>query len=249
MYKSPYVICAIIVASLLAAGCATTPEAKPEPVEDVAKPEPPNPLDEPSKAKSRKLYIFLDAQRFEYIEDGTIALAGEISSGSREHPTPRGKFRVRAKDMDKRSNSYTNYFNQPTPMPYALQITGPYWLHEGYLPGHAASHGCVRIAYEDARVLYARMRVGDPIEVAGQSRTVAKASAPPPAPPAEATDGTTIEADERPSAIPWRVEDPGYGGEPVYDENGEPLAVDPMAGAEFMPTEMIRASSSPWRLQ
>ena len=112
-----------------------------------------------------KLTIRLKSQRFEYREGGALILAGEISSGSPAHPTPRGKFKVLSKNKDKRSGSYTNYFDSPTPMPYAIQFNGPYYLHEGWLPGHADSHGCVRLHYDDARFVFERIRVGDPVTV------------------------------------------------------------------------------------
>jgi lipoprotein-anchoring transpeptidase ErfK/SrfK len=52
-------------------------------------------------------------------------------------------------------------------MPYSLQFTGPYFVHEGWVPGRPDSHGCVRLHYEDAKLLFSRMRVGDRILVKG----------------------------------------------------------------------------------
>jgi len=125
-------------------------------------------------AQKRSVTIFLDSQTFEYVEDGRVVASGPVSSGSAEHPTPTGAFRILSKDANKRSGSYTNYFNQPTPMPYSLQFYGPYFIHEGWLPGYADSHGCVRLRYEDARLLYHRVRVGDAVLVRrdGQARSI-----------------------------------------------------------------------------
>lgn len=128
------------------------------------------------QAQSRALTIYLGSQTFEYVEDDRVVASGPISSGSAEHPTPTGSFRVLSKDKDKRSGKYTNYFDQNTPMPYSLQFHGPYFIHEGWLPGHADSHGCVRLSYEDARLLFSRMKVGDPVRVAAQGQ--ARAHAP-----------------------------------------------------------------------
>lgn len=122
------------------------------------------------QAQSRVLTIYLGSQTFEYVEDDRVVASGPISSGSAEHPTPTGSFRVLSKQKDKRSGSYTNYFDQNTPMPYSLQFHGPYFIHEGWLPGHADSHGCVRLQYEDARLLYSRIKVGDPVHVAAQGQ-------------------------------------------------------------------------------
>ncbi|MFE8034586.1 L,D-transpeptidase [Thiohalocapsa marina] len=137
---------------------------EPPPVSQAVIPPPPEPRQLPP-AEQRHLELHLAAQRFVYFEDGRPVWSGRISSGADAHPTPRGRFRITAKDADKRSGSYTNYFDRPTPMPYAMQFHGPYWLHEGYVPHGAASHGCVRLRHEDARFLFARMRVGDPVTV------------------------------------------------------------------------------------
>jgi lipoprotein-anchoring transpeptidase ErfK/SrfK len=127
------------------------------------------------QAQSRALTIYLDSQTFEYVEDDRVVASGPISSGSAQHPTPTGSFRVLSKDKNKRSGSYTNYFDQNTPMPYSLQFYGPYFIHEGWLPGHADSHGCVRLQYENARLLYSRIKVGDPVQVSAQGQARAQA--------------------------------------------------------------------------
>lgn len=125
-------------------------------------------------AQSRGLTIYLGSQTFEYVEDDQVVASGPISSGSAEHPTPTGSFRVLSKNKDKRSGKYTNFFDQNTPMPYSLQFKGPYFIHEGWLPGYADSHGCVRLQYEDARLLFNRMKVGDPIRVVDKGRARAQ---------------------------------------------------------------------------
>lgn len=128
-------------------------------------PPPPDP-DVLPDASTRRLDIRLASQRFNYFEDDQLIWSGPISSGTPEHPTPEGDYRVQQKDINKRSGSYTNYFEQPTPMPYALQITGPYWVHEGYVTGQPESHGCVRLRHEDAKFVYGRIKVGDRILIA-----------------------------------------------------------------------------------
>jgi hypothetical protein len=139
-------------------------EAQLAPVSQEVVPPPPDPASL-QPADSRELKILLGQRRFEYYEDEQVVWSGKVSAGVEEHPTPRGEFRVTAKDIDKRSGSYTNYFNWPTPMPYALQFNGPYWVHEGYVPNENASHGCVRLRHDDAKFVYARMQVGDHVTV------------------------------------------------------------------------------------
>jgi lipoprotein-anchoring transpeptidase ErfK/SrfK len=120
-------------------------------------------------ARQRVLTIDLAGQDFQYYEDAQQVLTGPISSGTPEHPTPTGRFRVLSKEKDKVSHSYTNAFDMPTPMPYSLQFYGPYFIHEGWVPGYADSHGCVRLPYEDARFLFKRMRRGDEIIIVGSA--------------------------------------------------------------------------------
>jgi hypothetical protein len=153
---------------------ASQPTADSQPVADVEAKSPVQPeawrgdpaaFIGPPRPGPRKLVIHLNKQRFEYSEGGTVVHTGQVTSGSAEHPTPKGAYRVLSKDLDKRSGSYTNYFDMPTPMPYSLQFNGPYYVHEGWVAGQPESHGCVRLHYEDARFVYERMKVGDPITV------------------------------------------------------------------------------------
>jgi lipoprotein-anchoring transpeptidase ErfK/SrfK len=190
MYKLRLTI--LLLLALLGAGCAHEPEyAMDQPAPERAStgqpaPEPADsesvaasrdlPKEKPEQdlryrlppAQSRSLTIFLGSQTFEYVEDGRVVISGQVSSGNVEHPTPTGDFRVLSKDINKRSGKYTNYYNDNTPMPFSLQFTGPYFVHEGWVPGYADSHGCVRLHYEDAKLLFSRIKVGDRIQVKAQ---------------------------------------------------------------------------------
>ena len=169
------VIASLLASALASAGCAHQEDAlETLPSEGTAEagrfcpPEDPRYAVPP--ARQRDVTIFLGSQTFEYREDGRVFASGIISSGSPEHPTPAGSFRILSKDEDKRSGKYTNYFDQNTPMPYSLQFHGPYFIHEGWLPGHADSHGCVRLKYEDAKLLFSRVKVGDPVLIKREGR-------------------------------------------------------------------------------
>ncbi|WP_295390012.1 L,D-transpeptidase [uncultured Thiodictyon sp.] len=183
--KSPILLFAL-VGALLSGGCALDPaigEVAPEPLQlvpassseiDLVKNTPPV---KPNKdlryqlppAEHRALTIFIGSQSFEYVEGDQVFLSGPVSTGTKEHPTPTGDFRVLSKDIDKRSGKYTNYFNDNTPMPYSLQFHGPYFVHEGWVPTPTVpdSHGCIRLRTEDARLLFDRIRIGDRILVKG----------------------------------------------------------------------------------
>ena len=84
-----------------------------------------------------------------YDADGWI-LRAPVSSGTTGRETPAGVFSVVEKDKDHHSNLYDD-----ASMPNMQRIT---WsgiaLHGGPLPGHAASHGCVRMPYGFAEKLF-----------------------------------------------------------------------------------------------
>lgn len=117
------------------------------------------------EAESRALQFYLGSQIFNYIEDGNVVVTGPIASGKASSPTPTGKFRVLSKDKDKESSRYDNEIGMPAWMPYSMQFYGNYFLHEGYLPGQPASHGCIRLGHDHARLLFQRMKIGDPVLV------------------------------------------------------------------------------------
>lgn len=122
--------------------------------------------DGPGEAeRARKLSISLGEQAFTYTEDDEVVRAGPISSGADGYPTPTGTFAILGKDEDKVSSRYTNQLGMQAWMPYAMQFHGHYFLHEGWLPGHPDSHGCVRVGEKDARFLFERMKVGDAVTV------------------------------------------------------------------------------------
>ena len=87
--------------------------------------------------------------------DGWIMRA-PVSSGQKGRETPAGVFSVIQKDADHHSNLYDD-----ASMPHMERIT---WsgiaLHGGPLPGHAASHGCVRMPYGFAAQLFGKTKLG-----------------------------------------------------------------------------------------
>lgn len=91
-----------------------------------------------------------DQLAYLYRGEDLVAVAA-ISSGTDEHPTPKGIFEVRLKKPMHRSIKYDN-----APMPF-MQMFDQYGtaLHAGHNPGYPASHGCVRLPSEFAKRLYA----------------------------------------------------------------------------------------------
>ncbi len=128
--------------------------------------EPPAPVKKeppPPSGPSRRLSIHLESQRFTYAESGQVLRAGPVSSGKRGYGTPAGSFQVLSKQRHKVSSRYAGYDGRPASMPYAIQFRSNYFIHQGRLPGYAASHGCVRLRGPDAQFLFSRLRPGDPV--------------------------------------------------------------------------------------
>ena len=90
-----------------------------------------------------------DQLAYLYRGDQLVAVAA-TSTGTDDHPTPKGIFEVRLKKTMHRSRKYDN-----APMPF-MQMFDQYGtaLHAGHNPGYRASHGCVRLPSEFAKRLY-----------------------------------------------------------------------------------------------
>jgi lipoprotein-anchoring transpeptidase ErfK/SrfK len=50
-------------------------------------------------------------------------------------------------------------------MPYFMRITGGIGMHEGFLPGYAASHGCIRMPGFMAQKFFEYVNMGTPVSV------------------------------------------------------------------------------------
>jgi hypothetical protein len=102
------------------------------------------------------LIVSLPEQLAYVYRNGVIIGASTVSTGKKGHETPTGVFTILQKHEDHYSNLYNN-----APMPYMQRLT---WsgvaLHAGRLPGYPASHGCVRMPYEFAELLYGETKTG-----------------------------------------------------------------------------------------
>jgi hypothetical protein len=59
----------------------------------------------------------------------------------------------------------------PAPMHYFMRFTGADGMHAGYLPGHPASHGCVRMPEQYAIAFFNAVSLGTPVTVYGRTPT------------------------------------------------------------------------------
>src|SRR3984957_3512709 len=106
--------------------------------------------------------VALRSQRITvYDADGWIMRA-PVSSGQAGRETPAGVFSVIQKDAEHHSNLYDDAY-----MPHMQRLT---WsgiaLHGGLLPGHPASHGCIRLPYDFAAHLFDLTKLGMRVIVA-----------------------------------------------------------------------------------
>ena len=106
--------------------------------------------------------VSLRSQRITiYDADGWIMRA-PVSSGQAGRETPAGIFSIIQKDAEHHSNLYDDAY-----MPHMQRLT---WsgvaLHGGPLPGHPASHGCIRLPYDFAAKLFDLTKLGMRVIVA-----------------------------------------------------------------------------------
>jgi len=114
-----------------------------------------------------QLVVSISTQKVTLFSNGVRVAQGPVSTGVRGHRTPMGVFSVIEKDRYHHSNIYSG-----APMPYMQRIT---WsgvaLHEGELPGHPASHGCIRMSHDFAMKLWPITKLGVRVIVARDELT------------------------------------------------------------------------------
>ena len=134
------------------------------------------------------IVVSLSRQRAYFYKGDTVVGESPISSGRKGFETPPGHYKVTQKDKEHVSNLYGEYVDEtgavvkanvdvtkePAPdgatfqgakMPYFLRFTGGYGLHAGILPGHRASHGCIRLPSSMARHFFENAVTGMSVTV------------------------------------------------------------------------------------
>jgi len=119
--------------------------------------------------------VGLDTQRVSiYDSAGRMILQSPVSTGTTGYETPAGIFSVVQKKADHNSNLY-----EDGNMPFMQRIT---WsgiaMHAGVLPGHPASHGCVRLPTDIAQRLFDLTDVGMRVMIVRNDITLAELDHP-----------------------------------------------------------------------
>ena len=135
-------------------------------------------------------HVVVDIKRqvAEFHRGGHIIGVAAISTGKEGRNTPPGSYKILEKDPTHKSSSYGwiedmqgKMVNEdatpktpvpagcrymPAPMPWFMRLRQDgVGMHEGYLPGYPASHGCIRMDRGVVKRFYDNVTVGMPVEV------------------------------------------------------------------------------------
>jgi len=135
------------------------------------------------------VYISLSKQRAYLLVGDEVAIDSPISSGKRAGMTPKGSYTILEKDPDHRSNVYGAFCNSRgqivragvstridsapsgthyvgAPMKWFMRLTNDgVGMHVGILPGYPASHGCIRMPDDIAKLFFDHVKLGTPAVV------------------------------------------------------------------------------------
>jgi lipoprotein-anchoring transpeptidase ErfK/SrfK len=132
--------------------------------------------------------IYLKEQRAYFYKGDQLVGVSQVSAGREGHNTPIGNYKIMQKDHDHASNLYGDYVDaagnvvqkdvdvgkdpkppgaifKGAPMPFFMRITGGVGMHQGYLPGYPASHGCIRMPGKMAEAFYNNVEVGTAVQI------------------------------------------------------------------------------------
>jgi hypothetical protein len=132
--------------------------------------------------------IYLKEQRAYFYKGDVLVGVSQVSAGREGHDTPVGSYKIIQKDKDHASTLYGDYVDaagnvvqkdveagkdpkppgsvfKGAPMPFFMRITGGVGMHEGYLPGYPASHGCIRMPGKMAEIFFNNVDLRTPVQI------------------------------------------------------------------------------------
>ena len=128
---------------------------------------------EPEAASTGPLSVVINltTQRVLVYRGAAPIAVSTISSGSKGRETSTGIFAILQKELMHRSGTYDD-----APMPYMQRLTEKgIAMHAGHLPGYPASHGCIRLPRDFARLLYGVTEVGTPVTIIDEAQLAERA--------------------------------------------------------------------------
>jgi len=135
------------------------------------------------------LIVSLGKQRAYLMVGDQIVIDSPISSGKLGHTSPSGSMKILEKDPNHHSSLYGDFVDsygrivragvsmhidaapsgthfQGAEMKWFMRLTDEgVGMHVGILPGYPASHGCIRMPSDAAKLFYDRVKIGTPVEV------------------------------------------------------------------------------------
>ena len=134
------------------------------------------------------IVIDISDQKAYFYKGEALAGVSALSTGNESHPTTLGKFKITQKDKWHKSNLYGDYVDangtvvmanidikkdkappgtrfEGSKMHHFMRFVGGIGMHEGFLPGYPASHGCVRMPGRMAETFYNNVELGTPVTV------------------------------------------------------------------------------------
>jgi len=135
------------------------------------------------------IIVSLGKQRAYLMIGEQIVVDSPISSGKVGHTSPSGSMKVLEKDPNHHSSLYGDFVDgygrivragvsmhidaapsgthfQGAEMKWFMRLTDEgVGMHVGIVPGYPASHGCIRMPSDGAKLFYDHVKVGTPVEV------------------------------------------------------------------------------------
>ena len=115
---------------------------------------------DPDSEPDTLVTIDLSSQRAWVTKKGKVIASTSVSTGKSGYRTPAGRYVITDKH---RSHTSTLYH---VAMPWFMRLNcSAIGLHSGYVTGRPASHGCIRLPYEKAKLFFGLTDVGDEVEI------------------------------------------------------------------------------------
>jgi hypothetical protein len=138
---------------------------------------------------SPRIRISLGEQKAYFYKGDQLVGVSLLSTGREGYNSPTGRFAILQKNKDHISSIYGDYVDaatgepivkdidrrkDPMPrgakydgarMPYFMRFVGGVGMHEGFLPGYPASHGCIRMPGFMAEAFFRNVDIGTPVTV------------------------------------------------------------------------------------
>ena len=136
-----------------------------------------------------RIVISLARQRAFLMIGEQMYIDTPVSTGKPGGVTPTGFFSILERDTERRSIMHGDFVDKSgavirtgvsmrldpapggthfvsTPMRYFCRLNAAgFGIHAGALPGYPASHGCIRMPEEIARMFFLKVKVGTPVEI------------------------------------------------------------------------------------